>query len=115
MTDYSKMNDRDIDRLVLKVIYGVHTDDKDIQGCWSRGGFKYTTNPTDAMPIIIENKISIVSTDSSWIALPDNAVIDGITGDATEMIYADDSCVIHANPLRAAMIVFLQMQENNHD
>ena len=70
MTDYSKMNDRDIDRLVLKVIYGVHADDKDIQGCWSRGGFKHTTNPTDAMPIIIENKISIVSTDSSWIALP---------------------------------------------
>lgn len=70
MTDYSKMNDRDIDRLVLKVIYGVHADDKDIQGCWSRGGFKYTNNPTDAMPIIIENKISIAfdTNENEWLA-----------------------------------------------
>lgn len=113
MTDYSKMNDRDIDRLVLKVIYGVHADDKDIQGCWSRGGFKYTTNPTDAMSIIIENKISIAfdTNENEWLAWGDFE-FDQCGWD---MINEPTIYYSHANPLRAAMIVFLQMQENNHD
>lgn len=68
-------------------------------------------NPADAWPVITGNNISIVATDSEWIALPDNAVIDGITGDATSMIYVGDECIIGKNPLRAAMIVFLKMQE----
>lgn len=113
MIDYSKMNDRDIDRLVLKVIYGVHAYDKDIQGCWSRGGFKYTTNPTDAMPIIIENKISIAfdTNENEWLAWGDFE-FDQCGWD---MINEPTIYCSHANPLRAAMIVFLQMQENNHD
>lgn len=124
MTDYSVLSDFEINKRVFKAIVGAiplgypHNADGRSVGNESNGNYRwydYCNNPEDAMPIIIENKISIVSTDSSWIALPDNAAIDGITGDATEMIYADDSCVIHANPLRAAMIVFLQMQENNHD
>lgn len=114
MTDYSKMNDRDIDRLVLKVIYGVHADDKDIQGCWSRGGFKYTTNPTDAMPIIDDNEIALLpSTDFGWVAIS-GLMLNGCSSYIDQRL---DSCFQHSNtnPLRAAMIVFLQMQENNHD
>jgi len=107
MTNYSKMNDRDIDRLVLKVIYGVHAYDKDIQGCWSRGGFKYTTNPTDAMPIIIENRIGIIPAPEKGLW---KAAHRKIGNDSTPYHMTQDE-----NPLRAAMIVFLQMQENNHD
>lgn len=101
MTDYSVLSDISINALVSRKLYGEHRLELVNQVV------DYCNKPDDAMPIIIENKISIVSTDSSWVALPDNAAIDEITG--------DDSCVIHANPLRAAMIVFLQMQENNHD
>lgn len=114
MIDYSKMNDRDIDRLVLKVIYGVHADDKDIQGCWSRGGFKYTNNASDTWPIIVKNKISIVPLNNQWIAIPVDKAIDGITGDYDVCFYAQEG-VVDKNPLRAAMIVFLMMQENSHD
>lgn len=114
MTDYSKMNDRDIDRLVLKVIYGVHADDKDIQGCWSRGGFKYTTNPTEAWSIIDDNEIALLpSTDFGWVAIS-GLMLNGCSSYIDQRL---DSCFQHSdtNPLRAAMIVFLQMQENNHD
>lgn len=112
MTDYSKLSDREIDRLVLNIIYGVHANDEDIQGCWSRGGFKYTSDASDAWPIIVDNKISIVSLDNKWIAAPVDAVIDGITGDSEVCFYASCDAVSDANPLRAAMIVFLQMQED---
>lgn len=113
MTDYSVLSDISINAMVSRKLYGELSHDHRLE--LVNQVVDYCNKPDDAMPIIIENKISIVSTDSSWIALPDNAAIDEITGDATEMIYADDSCVIHANPFRAAMIVFLQMQENNHD
>lgn len=115
MTDYSKLSDREIDRLVLNIVYGRHANDKDVQRCWSRGGFKYTNNPDEAWSIIVANKISIVSLDNKWIAAPVDAVIDGITGDSEVCFYASSDVVSDANPLRAAMIVFLQMQENNHD
>jgi hypothetical protein len=101
MTDYSKLSDREIDRLVLNTIYGVHADDKDIQGCWSRGGFKYTSDASDAWPIITGNKIDINWGDDVHPALKGAVIASRGKLSAT-----------HDNPLRAAMIVFLQMQEN---
>lgn len=103
MTDYSKLSDREIDRLVLNTIYGVHADDKDIQGCWSRGGFKYTSDASDAWPIIVENGISLECIivnrhEKTWRAQFKPAYVKHHMN--------------HKNPLRAAMIVFLQMQEN---
>lgn len=112
MTDYSKLSDREIDRLVLNVVYGRHANDKDVQRCWSRGGFKYTSSPDDAWSIIVANKISIISLDDKWIAAPVDTVIDGVTGDSDVCFYVSNSAVIDVNPLRAAMIVFLEMQEN---
>ncbi|VFS64115.1 Uncharacterised protein [Kluyvera cryocrescens] len=47
--DYSQLSDRNIDGLVLQKTYGHQAKDKDITRAWSRGGFKYTTNPADAM------------------------------------------------------------------
>lgn len=106
MTDYSKLSDREIDRLVLNTIYGVHADDKDIQGCWSRGGFKYTSDASDAWPIIVDNGISLECIivnrhEKTWRAQFKPAYVKHHMN--------------HKNPLRAAMIVFLQMQEDNHD
>lgn len=103
MTDYSKLSDREIDRLVLNIIYGVHANDKDIHGCWSRGGFKYTSDASDAWPIIVDNGISLECIivnrhEKTWRAQFKPAYVKHHMN--------------HKNPLRAAMIVFLQMQEN---
>jgi len=103
MTDYSKLSDREIDRLVLNTIYGVHANDEDIQGCWSRGGFKYTSDASDAWPIIVDNGISLECIivnrhEKTWRAQFKPAYVKHHMN--------------HKNPLRAAMIVFLQMQEN---
>ena len=56
-------------------------------------------NPSDAWPIIVENKISIFPCglrEKKWQA---------------EFYYLD--AVKHENPLRAAMIVYLMMNEDN--
>lgn len=111
MTDYSKLSDREIDRLVLNIIYGVHANDKDIQGCWSRGGFKYTSDASDAWSIIVGNEIALLPSDGfDWVA------ISGLTlnGYSSYIDQRLDGCIQNSdtNPLRAAMIVFLEMQEN---
>ncbi|APU92816.1 DUF2591 domain-containing protein [Salmonella enterica subsp. enterica serovar Anatum] len=110
MTDYSVLSDREIDRLVLNVVYGIHANDKDIQGCWSRGGFKYTSNASDAWSIITENKISTMwmAAEKEWCAWANGELEE----ECWEWKYYPDDYYNHQNPLRAAMIVFLQMQEN---
>lgn len=102
MTDYSKLSDREIDRLVLNIIYGVHANDKDIQGCWSRGGFKYTSDASDAWPIIADNLISI-----DWHF---NGSYKRVWGYSKKGL-VELKC-LQFDVLRAAMIVFLEMQEN---
>lgn len=104
MKNYEDMSDFEIN-------CRVHAEVMQISGLNSFKAKDYCNNPADAWPVITGNNISIVATDSEWIALPDNAVIDGITGDATSMIYVGDECIIGKNPLRAAMIVFLKMNE----
>lgn len=101
--DYSQLSDRDIDALVLQEVYGNQAKDKDITRAWSRDGFKYTTNPADAWPIIMENKISIYAA-----ILGDSRGEWGAEASFTEHFH------FHNNPLRAAMIVFLMMQEHKH-
>ena len=76
--------------------------------------FNPCKNPADAWPIIVGNKISIVSLDKKWLAAPVDTVIDGITGDSEVCFYASSDAVFDANPLRAAMIVFLMMQESKN-
>ena len=58
------------------------------------GVVDYCNNASDAWPIILENEISLVVVDDAlWVAR-----VGGIYSEG-------------ANPLRAAMIVFLMMQE----
>lgn len=101
--EYSQLSDRDIDALVLQVIYGNQAKDKDIMRAWLRGGFKYTTNPADAWPIIAENKISIYAA-----ILGDSRGEWGAEASFTEHYH------FHNNPLRAAMIVFLMMKDDKN-
>ncbi|ENG5919642.1 DUF2591 family protein [Serratia marcescens] len=112
MTDYSKMSDYEINwrvaeekglsvdhnaSVILPQTYCGH----DENGCKYEWRMRdYCNNPADAWPIIVENKISIISMHSGG---------DGWQIDAGE----DEEFVLHqqSNPLRAAMIVFLMMKE----
>lgn len=71
----------------------------------------YCNNPADAWPIIVGHKLSLINADDEWLCVPDDTAVDGTTGDEVQMIYSGDGHV-HANPLRAAMIVFLMMQRS---
>lgn len=65
----------------------------------------YCNNPADAWPIIVENNISLILDNPSSPMATSNCV----------GWYSDEETPIHAsnqNPLRAAMIVFLMMQES---
>lgn len=61
-------------------------------------------NPADAWPIIVGSKINI------------RFGAEGMASEAQFMQYGHESVeYYHANPLRAAMIVFLVMQADKHD
>lgn len=132
--DYSKMSDFEINAAVFETLHGGTPDHKEGAGGEmvlisyegdvvggdavevevERGVFNPCNNPADAWPIIVANKISIVSLDNKWIAAPVDTVIDGITGDSEVCFYASSDAVFDANPLRAAMIVFLKMQDSKN-
>lgn len=113
MTDYSKMSDFEINRLVARAIDGLHGDDRTACDCYLEAGvgsavkipdgdigwfiMDYCNNPADAWPIIVENKITIMaaSVGDKWMAQAFNYSI------------AD----IGTRPLRSAMIVFLMMKD----
>lgn len=108
--DYEKLSDFDINKAVA-VAKGlkIHPDQSRFEKLrseaviaqeWLTGRFvefEYCNNPADAWPVIIENEIDIRF---DWDDL----------GAVTAMsIHAD---AIDKNPLRAAMICFLKMQED---
>ena len=67
----------------------------------------YCNNPSDVWPIIIKNKISIMNDGDLWEASID---FDGdLEKHGTDEVLTKH--YEHANPLRAAMIVYLMMQE----
>lgn len=68
-----------------------------------RGSFNPCNNPVDAWQIITENKISIYAA-----ILGDSRGEWGAEASLTEHYH------FHDNPLRAAMVVFLMMQENQN-
>lgn len=64
----------------------------------------YCRNPADAWPIITENKISIYAMSEA----------DARGKWGVEAFYPNEAYHFDDNPLRAAMIVFLMMQDANH-
>lgn len=118
MIDYSKLSDFEIDKAVADAlglkyeiavmfvnpvdkVNGKHTEEYIRQKItnnekhWKR--FSPVNIPNNAWSIIVENGISLISLNGKYRA--------------HDFKYMSE----HANPLRAAMIVFLMMQENNHD
>lgn len=125
--DYSKLSDFEINKLVGNVVFkGLWSCRPGASGnksdSWYYGNADalfnplsplpdYCNNPADAWPIIVGKKLSLINADDKWLCVPEDEPIDGVTGDSVHMIYSGDG-VEHENPLRAAMIVFLKMQDS---
>lgn len=97
-TDYSKMSDFEIN-------CRVHSEVMEISGLDSFKAKDYCNNPADAWPIIVQNGISVECItvnrhEKMWRALF-----------KPEHVKHKQN---NKNPLRAAMIVFLMMQESKN-
>lgn len=114
MMDYSKMSDFEVNLKIAHIILGKdnydwNSDKKEVYLAGIDGGeflpngyFDPCNNPSDAWPIITANKISIYAMSEKdcrghWGA---------------EAFYPNKSYHFNDNPLRAAMVVFLMMQES---
>ena len=120
--DYSKMSDFEINKRVADIamngtwhVRPSHPDNTTGGWLYGSNGIQtydlsdYCNNAADAWPIIIENRLAIIpdSTAGEWVAFNDFALYEG------DWMFASDTAW-HANgtnPLRAAMIVYLQLQE----
>ena len=106
MKDYSKMSDFEINKAVAlslgievvewngKIFGGVERKIDNVTSVI--GVIDYCNNPSDAMPILIESKISLTWVNGECRA---SSVLRG---------YHEFSC---GNALRAAMIVYLMMKD----
>ncbi|MGL4200733.1 MAG: phage protein NinX family protein [Enterobacter roggenkampii] len=111
--DYSQLSDREINIQVARIIHPerevIESKSRPPSACvighlpskW----LDYCNNPADAWPIIVENRISIMfdGTDSQY---------EGEHHEWCDVISPCQkySVQYQSNPLRAAMIVFLEMQ-----
>lgn len=103
MNKYTELSDFEINKKVFIKLYGEESlKDKDMLGVFNRSD--YCDNPSDTMPIIIENRISIRNRyEGDWKAESEWGVLFES---------------INKNPLRACMEVFLMMKdftENEND
>ncbi|HFP2062383.1 TPA: phage protein NinX family protein [Escherichia coli] len=125
--DYSQLSDFEINVAVFEAIHNGSPDYKEgengamvfisfegdivngdaVEVEVERGSFNPCANPADAWPIITENNISIILDNPSMPCATDNA--RDLFDDAGPNV-----CVAYDNPLRAAMIVFLMMQDVNN-
>ncbi|HCT3534822.1 TPA: DUF2591 family protein [Enterobacter hormaechei subsp. xiangfangensis] len=103
--DYSKLSDKEVNRKVqiASRLIGSMTGRGVLivrDGKWEF--FDPCNNPADAWPIITANKISIYAMSEA----------DKRGGWGAEAFHPNDAYSFNDNPLRAAMIVFLMMQES---
>lgn len=118
-TDYSKMSDFEINKLVAiatghkqlgslgwRGLKDGEFNEVMVRGPLKIGGFDPCNNPADAWPIIAENRIGIIPAPcyGEW-----KAAHRSVGDDSTPHHFTQNT-----NPLRAAMIVFLKMQESKN-
>lgn len=110
--DYTQLSDFEINKRVAKALG--HSIDDERYGFSSIGVFHsdgivykshdYCNNPADAWPIIFSNKISTYAMSEA----------DKRGKWGAEAFYPDNAYSFNDNPLRAAMIVFMMMQDAKH-
>lgn len=102
MKNYNEMSDFEINKAAEKLT-GMYCEDASgvyVQTC------DYCNNPSDAWPVIEDMRISVmVSTGNTWMAECETGTYEQTAG---VYEYVDEK------PLRAAMIVFLMMQDSGH-
>ncbi|MEQ4898620.1 recombinase [Proteus vulgaris] len=101
MNKYTELSDFEINKAVFIKLYGEESlKDKDMFNSFYRTD--YCHNPEDAMPIIIENEISMIKSSGGWMCC------HGSVGN-----------VEHESLYRGAMEVFLMIKdaenENNNN
>ncbi|WP_337135575.1 recombinase [Proteus terrae] len=93
MNKYTELSDFEINKAVFIKLYGEESlKDKDMFNSFYRTD--YCHNPEDAMPIIIENEISMIKSSGGWMCC------HGSVGQ-----------VEHKNLYRGAMELFLMMRD----
>lgn len=124
MTDYSKLSDFEINKIVCDVFWPYFEKSSECKNKTfpqsssvvymenGYGGFSrdYCNNPADAWPIVVENDIALLpSCGFDWVAISP-LTLNGFSSYIDQSLHG---CLQHndMNPLRAAMIVFLMMQE----
>lgn len=114
MKNYEEMSDFEINKRVFKAIVGEkplgypHNADGRSVGDEANGNYRwydYCNNPDDAWPIIVKYEIDVIQNNGQDCPLATNSAV---------MMFRGDDVFIcqHENPLRAAMIVFLMMNED---
>jgi hypothetical protein len=116
--DYSKMSDQEINMIVAGILHpdSVVIESKSRLPCACITGHlpglwvDYCNNPADAWPIIHKQGISIAfdKDEDEWLAWGDFAFDQA----GWDMKKEPENACAHINPLRAAMIVFLMMQDS---
>lgn len=110
--DYSKLSDFEINKLVDERLCKKHMVAKEekygasvivTNSCGATCRSNYCNNPSDAWPIIVENRISIMFDEHPAMAT-DKCEFDGT-------LCTTGVEVFNQNPLRAAMICFLMIEE----
>lgn len=97
MNKYTELSDFKINKAVFIKLYGeASLKDKDMFNSFYRTD--YCHNPEDAMPIIIENKISMIKSSGGWMCC------HGSVGN-----------VEHESLYRGAMEVFLMMKDAENE
>ncbi|SUB99879.1 DUF2591 family protein [Proteus penneri] len=97
MNKYTELSDLEINKNVFIKLYGEESlKDKDMFNSFYRTD--YCHNPEDAMPIIIENEISMIKSSGGWMCC------HGSVGN-----------VEHESLYRGAMEVFLMMKDAENE
>ncbi|EPL3925718.1 phage protein NinX family protein [Morganella morganii] len=118
MNKYRDKSDFEINKAVAVEMFGlnrviekgdsIYIDECD---CGAMFSFDPCNNPSDAMPIIIENGISLIKEDDHYIAASTDVGIEGYIGAHELMLYGLGWLSKDKNPCRAAMEVFLMMKD----
>lgn len=122
MNKYRDKSDFEINKAVAIEMFGlnrviekgdsIYIDECD---CGAMFSFDPCNNPADAMPIVIENGISLIKEDDHYIAASTDVGIEGYIGAPELMLYGLGWLSKDKNLYRAAMEVFLMMKEADNE